>query len=1291
MKTKRFNQISSVMLVVALACTLAAGMLPENGVTARETSISAPNAVNMSYDGSRSLDFDKDWKFVLVNPAGITDPTGEYENAPDPAYEDSSWRTLDVPHDWSIELLPVTGSGSGTSGGTGYLQGGLGWYRKSFTLPPSMAGKRISIEFDGVYMDSYIYANGQLLGNHPYGYTGFSFDFTDLAYTDGVTPNVIAVKVQNRLPSSRWYSGSGIYRNVRLVVTNDIHVARWGTFVTTPDLENTIQQGFADVHVKTDVANESGEPASVDLVSRILDSAGNVVAEDTANASLEAQGATYEQDLQVDDPALWSFDSPDLYTLVSDLVVGGNVVDTYTTNFGIRYSRIDPNEGFSLNGQYAKIQGVNLHHDLGALGSAVNYNGLVRQISILKEMGVNAIRTSHNPPAPELVKAAQEMGIVLMVEAFDTWQRRKTTYDYARFFDEYSDADIQEMVNAFKNSPSVIIWSIGNEIRGQNLETAQRLVDDIKEIDTSRPVVWGHDGYRSVPSDGSTNDQIAMILDGIGLNYNTAGSVDALHEKYPDKFWFESESSSSTSTRGYYQDPSLLNTSENYTPGRREASSYDNNMASWTMPGEYGLKKDRDREFFMGEFLWSGFDYIGEPTPFNVFPVKSSHFGAVDTAGFPKDLFYLFQSQWTSEPMVHLVPMSWTDWKPGEGVEVWAYANVDTVELFLNGNSLGVRTFDHKVTVYGKEYLETTEPTFDDKNVTGGPYPGSYTSPNGSAGKLHLTWQVPFEPGQLVAVAMKDGQEVARDELNTAGAPYTLRLTPDKKVISADGKGLSYVMVEVVDENGVMVPSAENLINFEVTGGTLAGVDNGREESAEGYKTPYRTAFHGKALAIVQSTGSPGPITIKATSSGLLPATTTVYGVDELGGSELVALEPVYVRTRLSEPPALPETVQGIYADNTQQALPVRWNNFAKGLNAKYGIYTIKGQVAGTSLKAEAVITVYGPVAIESFSTVVPVGTAPGLPATVRLVYNDGVDRFVPVVWDPIDPAVYAEAGQFTVYGTVAEADIQAEANVRVTADYVADQNIALSSSPLRPSADASFSGPGTGFFFRIPTTPDLMLDGTTDSSGWSNFFSKGSTALLPTVSAARPSEWVSVSWPNPHTTGNLMAYFTTTSNRALPASLEVSYWDGVSFVPVQNLSISWAGESNQPTSVNFDPVATTAFRLDMTSSAPYSSDTGFLQIAELQVIGTEVAYNTTAALTDLRINGQTIDGFDSQTTFYTVLTGKKMPEITATAADNGRLAIVPPLTLPGTATITVTSEEGFDQQTYYIDLILDD
>jgi beta-galactosidase len=1147
--------------------------------------------------GRQVVDFTDDWRFALANANGIEVPP-EYADATSVGYDDSGWRTLDVPHDWSIELDPT--AGPGTSAGTGFLQGGLGFYRKTFTLSPSRAGDRVSIEFDGVYMNSEVYLNGQLLGTHPYGYTGFAFDITGLAHADG-TPNVVAVKVQNQLPSSRWYSGSGIYRNVRLVLTGPIHVQRHGVFVTTPDVASTVDDGYVDVHVATDVVNES-DAADVQVTNTVRDTTGKVVGSGTSRLDGLVGAARAADTVRLSHPRLWSIDSAYRYTLETSLSVNGHRVDSVDTPFGVRWVEFDPAEGMLINGVYTKVQGVDLHHDLGALGSAVNRDALWRQMSIMKRMGVNALRTAHNPPAPELIDVCERLGIVVMVEAFDTWRNNKTANDYGDWFELeapgtggllWSDVDIAEMVDTFKNSPAVVMWSIGNEIRGQTVADAERLVADIKAIDTTRAVVWGSDSYRFPPSPTSTNGRIAQLLDGVGLNYNTAQSVDALHALYPDTFFFESESSSSTSARGIYQWPDQLNTGEDYTPGQRLVSSYDNNMASWTMPGEYGLKKDRDRKFFTGEFLWSGFDYIGEPTPYFQFPVKSAFFGAVDTAGFPKDLFYAFQSQWTSEPMVHLVPMNWTDHAPGEPVTVWAYSNVDTVELFLNGRSLGAKSYDHKATTYGKDYLETTEPTGDDKTFPS----GSYTSPNGSTGKLHLSWNVPFEPGELRAVATRGGETVATDVLRTAGEPYTLRLTPDRRAIAADGDSLSYLTVEVVDEHGVVVPSADDRITFTVTGGSLAGVDNGRQESAENYQAHERSAFNGKALAIVRSDEDPGAILVTATAPGLVPASTTVF--DTARGADFPAtvgtVDP-YLRTPVGVAPSLPERVTVVHGDGSSTAETVVWSRVAPHQIGSDRPYEVPGAVTGSSGspggRVTAHVTPYRVSDVEQFTTSVPVGVPPLLPGRATVTYSDGVTDFVDVAWDPVPPQALTAPGTFTVGGQLAGTDLTTTSTVTVSDAYTPGQNLAPQATP-----SASFSGSSQ-------TVPVSLNNGVLpETNGWSNRYAKAATALLPSYSLARESDWVSLTWDTPQALDTLVAYFRLATGRTFPAAVSVEYWNGRRFVPAASQVVTMATASEQPTTIAFDPVSTTGVRLVMTSAAPGTSN-GFVQISELESLG---------------------------------------------------------------------------------------
>jgi beta-galactosidase len=1166
--------------------------------------------------GARTVAFDGGWRFKLVNTAGVSDPSGLEGTSSDPkaaavGFPDSAWQPLTLPHDWSITQQPDPSQ----SNATGFFPGGLGWYRKTFTLPTQMTGKEISLDFDGVFDNSYVYLNGQLLGNHPYGYTGYSYDISHLVHTDGHTPNTLAVVVQNQEPSSRWYSGSGITRHVHLTVTDPVHIARWGTTVTTPQLADTIASHYATLHVATDLANDTGQATSVDLRYLVKDASGQVVAQGTSpNVAVPTGGATAAADLKITNPRLWSTTDPYLYTVQTEVDQAGTPVDSSTSTFGVRWLVFSPTQGVSLNGQPLKLHGVDLHNDEGALGSVDNYDAMWRQMSKLKAMGVNAFRTSHNPPSPEMIDICQRLGIVMMVEAFDAWDVGKLSQDYHLYFNQWSDYDIKEMVNEAKNSPAVIMWSIGNEIPDftspQALPIEQRLIADIRSIDNTRPVVAGSDKYRSVPKPGSVADQVVKNLDGLGLNYDTAKTIDGLHAQYPTKFFFESESSSETSTRGYYQDPDLLNTGQNFTPGKEELSSYDNNLASWTLSNEYDLKKVRDRQFFAGQFLWAGWDYIGEPTPYTSFPVKTSFFGALDTAGFPKDSYYLFQSQWTQKPMVHLLPMNWTDYRPGQTVQVRAYANEPNVELLLNGHSLGTRSFSEKTSSDGAKYLETQQCPGDDNTFTGGACPGSYQSPNGSSGELHLTWNVPFAPGRLVAVARDAaGQVVARDEVDTAGRPAALRVTPDRTVIRDDGKSLSYLTVQVVDAHGVEVPDADNAIHTAVTGaGTFAGADNGKQDDAEGYTSPTHTAFNGKELSIVQAGTSPGPITVRVSAPGLLPTTTTLYSTGQ-SSNGLIALQPSYVRAQRGDAPALPGTVIGVDGDGQTHALPVHWNAPPR-LN-QLGTVVVQGTAAGTSIPARALVTVYDVARVQIPASVVPVGTPPTLPATATVIDTDGVTQQLAVRWSRVTPRRYARAGRFTVRGEISALGRSVRMSVIVTRHFRSGQDLALAAGPEHPVADASFSGgvfaDGGSDGGTSTTVPSAMLDGVTTSGGWSNRYTKAATQTLPEITASHPEDWVSISWLHPQRFGQLNVYYTVDDHNQLPASVTVSYWNGLTWVPVTGQRVSYATSSDQPTTISFDPVGTTAVKLDMTSRSPNDPTTGNLTIAELTISGDEV------------------------------------------------------------------------------------
>ena len=777
----------------------------------------------------RRADFDANWRFHL----------GDVPAAKEPDFSDNSWRQLNLPHDWSIEGAFSKDNPAGVGGGA--LPGGIGWYRKTFTLPESDKNKSVFIDFDGVYMNSDVWINGHLLGNRPYGYSSFRYEMTPyLNY--GNKQNVIAVRADNsKQPNSRWYSGSGIYRNVWLITTNKIQVDHWGTFISTPKVNNK----EATVSVETAVRNEMAASAPVTLKTILYDKNGKEVASSSLIGSVAgASSKTFSQELKITNPELWSTKKPDLYKCVSVVESDGKTLDKYDTPFGIRYFRFDSKDGFFLNGEHLKIKGVCDHHDLGCLGAAVNTRALQRQLQMLKDMGCNAIRTSHNPPAPELLLLADKMGIMIMDEAFDCWKKGKNKYDYHLYWDEWHKRDLSDLILRDRNHPSVIIWSIGNEIPDQwdsaGATIARELAGIVRSLDTTRPITSAMNDPEA--KNNSLSHSGAMDL--IGHNYR--------HEHYNDFFknfpggkFIGTETTSALESRGEYNMPSdsifiwprkgaAMNA--NFT-----CSAYDNCRVPWGSTHEATLKAVMGTDFVSGMFVWTGFDYLGEPTPYR-WPARSSYFGIIDLAGFPKDAYYLYQSVWTDKPVLHILP-HW-NWKAVDSIDVWAYYNdADKVELFLNGKSLGTRSKQG-----------------DD---------------------MHVMWRVPYQPGALKAVSYKNGNEVLTREIHTAGPVAKMILEPDRSHINADGKDLSFVTVKMVDANGNLVPDADNLVNFKISGaGSNVGVDNGNETDHESFKANYHKAFNGLCLIVIQSKEQKGKITVTATSAGL-PATSATI---EAGG-----------------------------------------------------------------------------------------------------------------------------------------------------------------------------------------------------------------------------------------------------------------------------------------------------------------------------------------------------------------------------------------------------------------------
>lgn len=758
--------------------------------------------------------FDNGWRFVLADSAQMSKTD----------YHDTHWRALNLPHDWAVEGDFLCSNPSGAGGGA--LPGGIGWYRKTFNLQKKQ-GERYFIEFDGVYMNARVYINGKEVGYRPYGYSSFEYDITPYLIAGR---NVVAVRVDNSdQPNSRWYSGCGIYRHVWFTKTADVHVKHWG------------------VHV---VANPDGRVS----VTADVESQGK--AYKVRNQVFDAQGRAVG--LKVRRPHLWSVDDPYIYKVRTQVLVGGKVVDEVWTNTGFRSFRFDAKTGFWLNGKNMKLNGVCEHHDFGCLGAVVNEDAMHRKLVRLKEMGVNAIRSSHNPPAPELLNMCDTMGLIVMDESFDMWHRRKTQNDYARFFDEWHERDLADLILRDRNHPSILMWSIGNEVLEQwsyadadtltleqanlilnaghdastlakdgetsiNTLLADHLADIVRRYDTTRPITAGC-------NEPSPNNHLfkGKALDIVGFNYHHQGIKD-VPKNFPGRPFIMTESVSALQTTGFYTMPSdsVIKAPKEwwlpYTDPSFKCSSYDNMHASWSSTHEETWDVVKHTPYVGGQFIWTGFDYIGEPTPYS-YPARSSYFGIIDLAGQPKDVYYMYQSEWTNRPVLHLFP-HW-NWLDGEQIDMWCYYNqADEVELYINGKSQGVRR-------------------------------------KADSHQYHVMWRVTFEPGEVKVVARKDGKEVRQQTIHTAGQPHHLQLSIDYQ-----GKNTTFVKVEVVDENGNRCPWAENQVFFD-TDATIIGVDNGNQTSLERFKDNKRKAFFGRCFVVLDGHG-----TLTAKSYGLPTAT----------------------------------------------------------------------------------------------------------------------------------------------------------------------------------------------------------------------------------------------------------------------------------------------------------------------------------------------------------------------------------------------------------------------------------
>ena len=785
---------------------------------------------SISFAQRQYLDFDFDWKFAL----------GDYADAHHPNFDDSSWKKINVPHDWSIEG-PF---GPEYASGTGYAPGGVGWYRKNFYLSEANKDKQVFIEFDGVYCNSEVFINGQFVGRRPYGYSSFQYDLTPHLPEYGKV-NVIAVRVDHsKVADSRWYTGSGIYRHVRLCMTDKLHIANWGTYITTPD----IQEKQAAVKVETKIQNDYLEEKTFSLKLDVIAADGKIVATSTKEYEANPNAiSTINSELIVTDHKLWSTANPNLYKLKSTIIREATEVDDTTDTFGIRSFNFDPNKGFTLNGQSMKIKGLCIHHDAGCLGAAVPDKVLKRRLKILKKIGCNAIRTSHNPPAPELLDMCDEMGFLVQDEAFDEFTPAKnkwihgrniglpSRFGYAEYFDLWAVTDLQDMVLRDRNHPSIIMWSIGNEIDYANdpysdhslednyisthpsankmVAHGKKLVTAVKELDTTRPVTAALATVKMSNAVG-----FADILDIAGYNYQEQYYA-ADHKKYPNRIIYGSENGD-----GY---------------------------SDWLAV--------RDNEYISGQFLWTGYDYLGEAPEW---PTRIFDGGIFDIATFKKPIGYWRQTLWSNKPIVYFM----TAEKPVEDTsedetqkrkrrphpaEHWNYNQGSQVDLIACTNCQEVIFI------------------LNDKEIR------AINSNQAKQGWLHAT--VTYEPGTIIAIGRNDGKECCRYTLRTTDTPSAIKLTADTNTLSADGKDICHLVFNIVDEKGTRIANAENELTFNITGpAKIIGIDNGKRDGAVNYKDNKHNAFEGRGIAIIQSDRKPGKVTIEATSPDLNPATVTL-------------------------------------------------------------------------------------------------------------------------------------------------------------------------------------------------------------------------------------------------------------------------------------------------------------------------------------------------------------------------------------------------------------------------------
>lgn len=1261
---------------------------------------------------NRTSDFDANWKFMLSDSV----------QAQDPAFDDSAWQQVDLPHDYSI-TQKYSQSNEAESA---YLPGGTGWYRKSFTIDRDLAGKRIAINFDGVYMNATVWFNGVKLGTHPYGYSPFSFDLTGNAKFGG--ENTIVVKVENRLPSSRWYSGSGIYRDVTLTVTDGVHVGNNGVAIKTPSLA-TQNGGNVTMNLTTKVANDTKAAANITLKQTVFPKGGKTDAAigtvTTASKSIAAgASADVTSTITAASPKLWSIKNPNLYTVRTEVLNGGKVLDTYDTEYGFRWTGFDAASGFSLNGEKVKLKGVSMHHDQGSLGAVANRRAIERQVEILQKMGVNSIRTTHNPAAKALIDVCNEKGVLVVEEVFDMWNRSKNgnTEDYGKWFGQaiagdnavlggdkdetWAKFDLTSTINRDRNAPSVIMWSLGNEmmegISGSVSDfpaTSAKLVAWTKAADSTRPMTHGDNKIKANWRESNTmGDNLTANGGVVGTNYSNGANYDQIRTGHPSWAIYGSETASAINSRGIYN-----RTTGGAQSSDKQLTSYDNSAVGWGAVASSAWYDVVQRDFVAGTYVWTGFDYLGEPTPWNgtgsgavgSWPSpKNSYFGIVDTAGFPKDTYYFYQSQWNDDVhTLHILP-AWNEnvvaKGSGNNVPVVVYTDAAKVKLYFTPKDstekrlIGEKSFTKKTTAAGYTY-----------QVYEGADKDSTAHKN-----MYLTWNVPWAEGTISAEAydennrlIPEGSTEGNASVTTTGKAAKLKADADRKTITADGKDLSYIEVDVTDANGHIVPDAANRVTFDVKGaGKLVGVDNGSSPDHDSYQADNRKAFSGKVLAIVQSTKEAGEITVTAKADGLQSstvkiATTAVPGTStEKTVRSFFYSRNYYVKT--GNKPILPSDVEVRYSDGTSDRQNVTWDAVSDDQIAKAGSFSVAGTVAGQKISVR--VTMIDEIgALLNYSASTPVGTPAVLPGSRPAVLPDGTVTSANFAVDWTKPAdtVYNTAGTVKVPGTatVFGKEFKVTATIRVQRSQVTiGSSVSGNALRLTQNIPADKQSDTLDAIKDGSTTVDANTGGGANPSAWTNWaYSK----------AGHNTAEITFEYATEQQLGQIVMYFFRDSNAvrfpdAGKTKIQISA-DGKNWTDLAATETIAAQESSdrvKPYTYDFAPVGATFVKVTVTNAdttTPSGVVCAGLTEIELKTATSKFVTNTSAALSSLTVNGTKVS--DSVLAAGSYNTPAIIADVKAEGEGNASVTVLP--AHDNVIRVITESEDHVTRKTFTINL----